>query len=126
MSIKDDLEQAVYKVSNVTRREAKQRTRPPFTTSTLQQQAARSFRYSASRTMRIAQSLYEGIVQQNSEPEGLITYMRTDSTNLAENALTEAENFIVAKYGADYSSGPRRYKTKSKSAQEAHEAIRHR
>ena len=124
MSIKDDLERAVYKVSNVTRREARQRTRPPFTTSTLQQQAARSFRYSASRTMRIAQSLYEGIVQQNSEPEGLITYMRTDSTNLAENALTEAEKFIVTKYGADYSSGPRRYKTRSKSAQEAHEAIR--
>ncbi len=124
MSIKDDLERAVYKVSNVTRREARQRTRPPFTTSTLQQQAARSFRYSASRTMRIAQSLYEGIVQQNSEPEGLITYMRTDSTNLAENALTEAEKFIVTKYGADYSSGPRRYRTKSKSAQEAHEAIR--
>ena len=124
MSIKDDLERAVYKVSNVTRREARQRTRPPFTTSTLQQQAARSFRYSASRTMRIAQSLYEGIVQQNSEPEGLITYMRTDSTNLAENALTEAEKFIITKYGADYSSGPRRYKTKSKSAQEAHEAIR--
>ena len=124
MSIKDDLERAVYKVSNVTRREARPRTRPPFTTSTLQQQAARSFRYSASRTMRIAQSLYEGIVQQNSEPEGLITYMRTDSTNLAENALTEAEKFIVTKYGADYSSGPRRYKTKSKSDQEAHEAIR--
>ena len=124
MSIKDDLERAVYKVSNVTRREARQRTRPPFTTSTLQQQAARSFRYSASRTMRIAQSLYEGIVQQNSEPEGLITYMRTDSTNLAENALNEAEKFIVTKYGADYSSGPRRYKTRSKSAQEAHEAIR--
>ena len=124
MSIKDDLDRAVYKVSNVTRREGRQRTRPPFTTSTLQQQAARSFRYSASRTMRIAQSLYEGIVQQNSEPEGLITYMRTDSTNLAENALTEAEKFIVTKYGADYSSGPRRYKTKSKSAQEAHEAIR--
>ena len=124
MSIKDDLDRAVYKVSNVTRREARQRTRPPFTTSTLQQQAARAFRYSASRTMRIAQSLYEGIVQQNSEPEGLITYMRTDSTNLAENALTEAEKFIVTKYGTDYSSGPRRYKTKSKSAQEAHEAIR--
>jgi len=124
MSIKDDLDRAVYKVSNVTRREARQRTRPPFTTSTLQQQAARSFRYSASRTMRIAQSLYEGIVQQNSEPEGLITYMRTDSTNLAENALNEAEKFIVTKYGADYSSGPRRYRTRSKSAQEAHEAIR--
>jgi len=124
MSIKHDLDRAVYKVSNVTRREARQRTRPPFTTSTLQQQAARSFRYSASRTMRIAQSLYEGIVQQNSEPEGLITYMRTDSTNLAENALNEAEKFIVTKYGADYSSGPRRYRTRSKSAQEAHEAIR--
>jgi len=124
MLIKDDLERAVYKVSNVTRREARQRTRPPFTTSTLQQQAARSFRFSASRTMRIAQSLYEGIVQQNSEPEGLITYMRTDSTNLAENALTEAEKFIVTKYGADYSSGPRRYRTRSRSAQEAHEAIR--
>ena len=124
MVIKDDLEQAAYKVSNVTRREARQRTRPPFTTSTLQQQAARSFRYSAARTMRLAQDLYEGIVKENSEPEGLITYMRTDSTNLAENALIETEKFIVTKYGTDYSSGPRRYRTKSKSAQEAHEAIR--
>ena len=124
MEIKGDLERAVYKVANVTRREARQRARPPFTTSTLQQQAARSFRFSASRTMRIAQDLYEGIVKQNSEPEGLITYMRTDSTNLAENALSEAEKHIITQYGADYSSGPRRYKTKSKSAQEAHEAIR--
>ena len=124
MVIKEDLEQAVYEVSNVTRREVRQRTRAPFTTSTLQQQAARSFRFSAARTMRIAQDLYEGIVQENSEPDGLITYMRTDSTNLAENALVEAEKFIITKYGAEYSSGPRRHKTKSKSAQEAHEAVR--
>ena len=122
--IKDDLDVSRYVVSKVTRREARQRPREPFTTSTLQQQAARSFRFSAQRTMRIAQDLYEGIELGSSDPVGLITYMRTDSTNLAANALAEAESFIRSTYGPQYTSGPRRYRTKSKSAQEAHEAIR--
>lgn len=124
MEIKKDLTDASYAVSKVTRREAKQRPRPPFTTSTLQQQAARSYRYSAQRTMRIAQDLYEGIELGSSEPVGLITYMRTDSVNLAQNALDEAQAFIKSTYGDEYSTGPKRYKTRSKSAQEAHEAVR--
>ena len=124
MAIKTDLEVATYTVSKVTRKEAKQRPRPPFTTSTLQQQAARSFRYSAQRTMRIAQDLYEGMEIGSAEPVGLITYMRTDSVNLSQNALEEAMTFIKSTYGDEYSTGPKKYKTKSKSAQEAHEAVR--
>jgi len=124
MAIKTDLEVATYTVSKVTRKEAKQRPRPPFTTSTLQQQAARSFRYSAQRTMRIAQDLYEGLEIGSAEPVGLITYMRTDSVNLAQNALEEAMSFIKSTYGDEYSTGPKKYKTRSKSAQEAHEAVR--
>ena len=123
-AIKNDLNTASYVVSKITRREARQRPGAPFTTSTLQQQAARSFRFSAQRTMRIAQDLYEGIELGSSEPVGLITYMRTDSVNLAQNALNEAESFIRSTYGPEYTSGPKRYKTKSKSAQEAHEAVR--
>jgi DNA topoisomerase-1 len=124
MAIKTDLEVATYTVSKVTRREAKQRPRPPFTTSTLQQQAARSFRYSAQRTMRIAQDLYEGMEIGSAEPVGLITYMRTDSVNLSQNALEEAMTFIKSTYGDEYSTGTKKYKTRSKSAQEAHEAVR--
>mgnify|MGYP000011651900 FL=1 len=123
-AIKNDLDSASYIVSSITRREVRQRPRSPFTTSTLQQQAARSFRFSAQRTMRIAQDLYEGIELGSSDPVGLITYMRTDSVNLAQNALDEAEAFIRTAYGPEYTSGPKRYKTKSKSAQEAHEAVR--
>ena len=124
MAIKTDLEVATYTVSKVTRKEAKQRPRPPFTTSTLQQQAARSLRYSAQRTMRIAQDLYEGMEIGSAEPVGLITYMRTDSVNLSQNALEEAMSFIKSTYGDEYSTGPKKYKTRSKSAQEAHEAVR--
>ena len=124
MEIRTDLNSATYTVSNITRREAKQRPRPPFTTSTLQQQAARSFRFSAQRTMRIAQDLYEGMELGSAEPVGLITYMRTDSVNLSQNALDEAQMFIKSTYGNEYSTGPKTYKTRSKSAQEAHEAIR--
>ncbi len=124
MAIKKDLNDGKYTVSKVTRKEAKQRPRPPFTTSTLQQQAARSFRYSAQRTMRIAQDLYEGMELGGGEPVGLITYMRTDSVNLAQNALDEAQAFIKSTYGDEYSTGPKKYKTRSKSAQEAHEAVR--
>jgi DNA topoisomerase-1 len=124
MEIKTDLNTATYTASKITRREAKQRPRPPFITSTLQQQAARSFRFSPQRTMRIAQDLYAGIELGSSEPVGLITYMRTDSVNLAQNALEEAMSFIKSTYGDEYSTGPKKYKTRSKSAQEAHEAVR--
>ncbi len=124
MEIRTDLNSATYTVSNITRREAKQRPKPPFTTSTLQQQAARSFRFSAQRTMQIAQDLYEGMELGSADPVGLITYMRTDSVNLSQNALDEAQTFIKSTYGNEYSTGPKSYKTRSKSAQEAHEAIR--
>lgn len=97
---------------------------PPFTTSTLQQESARKLHFSAKQTMMLAQKLYEGIAI-GKETVGLITYMRTDSLNLAESALTQAREVIGSEYGKKYvPSEPRRYKTRSKGAQEAHEAIR--
>jgi DNA topoisomerase-1 len=119
-----DLESASYRVSNVARREVKQRPRAPFTTSTLQQQSARTLRYNAQRTMRIAQQLYEGIQMGDGEPVGLITYMRTDSTNISASALSEANDFIKSTFGPEYADKPRVYRTRSRNAQEAHEAIR--
>lgn len=96
----------------------------PFTTSTLQQEASRKLGFGAQRTMRIAQQLYEGI-DLNEERVGLITYMRTDSVNLAQEAVEEIRATIVERYGKDMvPSTPHTYKTKSKNAQEAHEAIR--
>jgi DNA topoisomerase-1 len=93
-----------------------QRPSPPFTTSTLQQEAGRKLRYAASRTMRVAQRLYEN---------GVITYMRTDSTTLSNEALTASRRFIAEQYGSEYlPKEPRLYATKVKNAQEAHEAIR--
>lgn len=123
-AIVGDLEASEYRVAKVTRREVKQRPRAPFTTSTLQQQSARSLRYSAQRTMRLAQQLYEGIQMGDGEPVGLITYMRTDSTNLSDGALSEANEFIKSTFGAKFADKPRTYKTKSRNAQEAHEAVR--
>ncbi|RKZ11513.1 type I DNA topoisomerase, partial [bacterium] len=111
-------------VRNVERKESTQRPSPPFTTSTLQQAASGRLRLSPQRTMRVAQRLYEGVGLGAGEREGLITYMRTDSLTLSEKALTEAEKLIRSEYGEAYSDGPRRYRTKSKGAQEAHEAIR--
>lgn len=97
---------------------------PPFMTSTLQQEAGRKLRFSARRTMQVAQQLYEGI-DLGGERVGLITYMRTDSLNLAERALEQARDVIRDLYGKDYlPAAPKRYKTKSQLAQEAHEAIR--
>ncbi|MFP4244955.1 MAG: type I DNA topoisomerase, partial [Ectothiorhodospira sp.] len=111
----------------VARVEKKQRHRnpaPPFTTSTLQQEASRKLGFSASRTMRVAQQLYEGI-DLGTGPIGLITYMRTDSVTLANEAIQEIRGLIAERYGkAKLPDGPRTYKTKSKNAQEAHEAIR--
>jgi DNA topoisomerase-1 len=122
--IEKDLNQANYQVAEVKREEKKRYPSPAFTTSTLQQEAYRKLGYPAKRTMMIAQRLYEGI-QIDGERTGLITYMRTDSVNLAREAMREAEKVIKREFGEKYYAGkPRFYKTKSKGAQEAHEAIR--
>ena len=105
---------ASFTVSDVGKKEANRFPTAPFTTSTLQQEAARKLRFPVSITMRVAQSLYE---------RGLITYMRTDSTNLSSLALGTAKKFITENFGPEYSK-PRQFKTHSKGAQEAHEAIR--
>jgi DNA topoisomerase-1 len=111
-------------VDQVRKKEARRNPNPPFTTSTMQQEAARKLRFSAQRTMRTAQQLYEGI-DIGGETVGLITYMRTDSVSLANEALQELRALIEESYGKDYlPEAPRMFKTKSKNAQEAHEAIR--
>ncbi|MCP4572123.1 MAG: type I DNA topoisomerase [bacterium] len=113
-----------WRVATVTRKESTQRPSPPFTTSTLQQAASGRLHMAPQRTMRVAQRLYEGVSLGSGAREGLITYMRTDSLTLSEKALAEAEQLVKEIYGDDYTGGPRRYRTKSKGAQEAHEAIR--
>ena len=123
-AITADLRTAVYRVAEVKTREVRQKPQPPFTTSTLQQEAARRLGFGAQRTMRIAQELYEGIQLGDGDPVGLITYMRTDSVNVAASALAEANKFIKEKYGPEFAGKPRTYRTKSRSAQEAHEAVR--
>ncbi len=111
-------------VLKVEKKQRKRNPAAPFTTSTLQQEAARKLGFTAQRTMRIAQQLYEG-VDIGSGAVGLITYMRTDSVNLADEAIAELRDFIGDKYGADQvPKTPRQFKTKAKNAQEAHEAIR--
>lgn len=117
----DALKGVPWKVAAVERKESTQRPAPPFTTSTLQQAASGRLKMTPQRVMRIAQRLYEGV---GDFPEGLITYMRTDSLTLSEGALAEAAKLIERDFGPAYTNGPRRYKTQSKSAQEAHEAIR--
>jgi len=112
-----------WRVGTVTRKETRKRPSPPFITSTLQQAASSRLGLSPRRAMQVAQRLYEGIDLGGSR-EGLITYMRTDSLNMSEEALQAADAFIRAEFGSEYAAGPRRYRTKSKSAQEAHEAIR--
>jgi DNA topoisomerase-1 len=112
----------------VTKVEKKQRKRnpsPPFITSTLQQEAARKLGFTTDRTMRLAQQLYEGISLGKEGSVGLISYMRTDSVNLATEAITQIREYIVERYGKkNIPENPRIYQTKSKNAQEAHEAIR--
>ncbi len=105
---------AAYSVASVEKKEATRFPAPPFTTSTLQQEASRKLRFPVALTMRLAQGLYE---------RGLITYMRTDSTNLSSLALGTAKQFILDNFGPEYSH-PRQYRTRAKGAQEAHEAIR--
>lgn len=111
-------------VTAKTQKERKRRPAPPFITSTMQQEAARKLGFSARKTMQVAQQLYEGI-NVNGQTQGLITYMRTDSLNLANDALDDIRNVISKKYGTDQvPEKPNFYKSKSKNAQEAHEAIR--
>jgi DNA topoisomerase I len=111
-------------VSNVEKKQRKRNPAPPFTTSTLQQEASRKLSFTAQKTMRIAQQLYEG-VDIGGTAVGLITYMRTDSVNLAREAVDEIRALITERYGkANVPAKPNVYKTKSKNAQEAHEAIR--
>jgi DNA topoisomerase-1 len=111
-------------IDTVEKKKRKRNPAPPFITSTLQQEAARKLGFTTKKTMMIAQQLYEGVALQG-ESIGLISYMRTDSVNLAAEAVTEIRELISNKYGPDYvPEQPRQFKTKSKNAQEAHEAIR--
>ncbi|MBN1429285.1 MAG: type I DNA topoisomerase [Anaerolineae bacterium] len=120
-----DLEQAEYIVDSVKEGQRKRKPLPPFITSTLQQEASRRVGLTARRIMNIAQQLYEGIDIGNGGEIGLITYMRTDSTNVAAQAQAEAKKYILENYGKDYApKQPNVYGKKAKGAQEAHEAIR--
>lgn len=112
-------------VTQVEKKERKRYPAAPFTTSTLQQEAVRKLYFSSQRAMRTAQQLYEGIDLGSDGTVGLITYMRTDSVSLAGEAIAELRTLIANRYGKEYvPESPRQYKTKSKNAQEAHEAIR--
>ncbi|MBI20864.1 MAG: DNA topoisomerase I [Chloroflexi bacterium] len=122
-SIKKDLENSNFVIKNIKNQETKSKPPAPFITSTLQRSASANTGIIPARTMSIAQSLYEGVNIGGSNT-GLITYMRTDSTNISESSLSEIGDFIKEKYGNKYTIGPRRYKSKNKNAQEAHEAIR--
>ncbi len=125
-AIVDALAGARYQVQSVTRRDKRRNPSPPFTTSTLQQEAARKLGFSAKKTMTLAQKLYEGVETGTAEGVvGLITYMRTDSTNVSQEAQQEARALIAERFGEDsLPAKPPVYKSKAKGAQEAHEAIR--
>ncbi len=124
-AVAGDLRRAAYSVREVKKKQQLRRPSPPFTTSTLQQEASRRFGFSAKRAMAVAQQLYEGLNVPGQGQVGLITYMRTDSLNVAQVARDEARGVITQRFGADFvPAEPRLYKTKSKGAQEAHEAIR--
>jgi DNA topoisomerase-1 len=121
-----DLQDALWQVSSVKRADRRRNAAPPFTTSTMQQEASRKLGFSAKKTMVLAQQLYEGIDLGGSEGTvGLITYMRTDSVNVSRDAQEEARAFIGQKYGTDaVPAKPNSYTTKARGAQEAHEAVR--
>jgi DNA topoisomerase-1 len=123
-AFKQALETAAFSVTSVEAKPAKRNPPPPFTTSTLQQEASRKLALAPAQTMRIAQRLYEG-ADIGGETVGLITYMRTDGVQMAEEAITATRKVIGQDYGARYvPEAPRRYQVKAKNAQEAHEAIR--
>jgi len=111
-------------VENIQKKTTKKNPLPPFITSKLQQEAIRKLRFSARKTMMVAQQLYEGIDLGPGEPEGLITYMRTDSTRIAAEAATEAQQLILARFGKEYALEKPRFFKNKKKVQDAHEAIR--
>jgi DNA topoisomerase-1 len=113
-----------WTITSVEQKPGVERPAPPFTTSTLTQEASRKLGFSTERTMQVAQRLFQGVETGNGEMEGLITYHRTDSTTLSDKALQESARVIREMFGAEYYDNPRRYQTRVKNAQEAHEAIR--
>ncbi len=121
--VEGDLNEADFVVSDLTEKTKTRSPLPPFITSTLQRTASSVLHFTPSKTMRVAQSLYEG-VELKGGVEGLITYMRTDSTRVAKEANASLRNFISSKYGESYLAGKTRYFRKNSSAQDAHEAIR--
>lgn len=126
-AVREQIEQAAngrFEVARITKRQRRRNPAPPFITSTLQQEAARRLRFTTQRTMRIAQQLYEGVDTGNGQ-QGLITYMRTDSVALAQDAIVEIRAAIGKEFGSSLvPEKPNYYKSKSRNAQEAHEAIR--
>ncbi|MGH7248993.1 MAG: DNA topoisomerase, partial [Pseudomonadota bacterium] len=123
-AFKRALDIAAFSVAAIEAKSLKRHPQPPFTTSTLQQEASRKLGFAPAHTMRVAQRLYEG-VNIDGDAVGLITYMRTDGVQIADEAITTVRRVIETDYGARYvPRSPRRYETKAKNAQEAHEAIR--
>ncbi|MBS28578.1 MAG: DNA topoisomerase I [Alphaproteobacteria bacterium] len=121
---KSDVEAASFKIGSIEKKRTRRNPQPPFTTSTLQQEASRKLGFGASQTMRVAQRLYEG-VEIDGETVGLITYMRTDSVTLSQDAIAASRDLIDQDFGGDYlPEKPRVYRTRAKNAQEAHEAVR--
>lgn len=119
------VQEGQFRISSVEKKETQRHPTAPFTTSTVQQEAARKLGFSTTRTMRTAQQLYEGVDLGEGERTGIITYMRTDSVNLAQEAVTSIRAFVGDTFGSTYvSPQPRLYKSKAKNTQEAHEAIR--
>ncbi|MDP8212045.1 MAG: type I DNA topoisomerase [Candidatus Zapsychrus exili] len=124
LNIVEEIKSQEFNVSQVSEKEINRKASPPFKTSTMQQDAFNKLRFNASKTMRTAQQLYEGIDLGDGQTEGLITYMRTDSVNVSNEAIDSVRGFIKENYGEKYlPETPNKYKSK-KSAQEAHEAIR--
>jgi DNA topoisomerase-1 len=119
-----DLDGQKYIVNKIQRKTTKKTPQPPFTTSKLQQEAIRKLRFSARKTMVVAQQLYEGIDLGPGEPIGLITYMRTDSTRIAKEAADEALQLVTETYGKEFALDKPRFFKNKKKAQDAHEAIR--
>ncbi len=120
-----ELEKSDFQIKNIESKSVERKPSPPFTTSTMQQASWQQLHFSAKKTMLIGQQLYEGIEIKKEGSIGLITYMRTDSVNVAEEALNAAKKFLESNFDKQYASAsPRRFKTKSRMSQEAHEAIR--
>lgn len=123
-AIAADLKKQIYRVKSVSEKDIKRHPLPPYTTSTMQQDASRRLGFSPNKTMRIAQELYEGVDIGHGEITGLITYMRTDSNRISEAAITETRNFISQYYGDPYLPETSRHYRSKKGAQDAHEAVR--